>query len=134
MAAIRFMFRGEELVIPENRAFAAGEAVEEVVTLTELGTWGKNTKFFKLSRAFAALAGVAGCSVTPQEVHAELMQSMAQFASDKALAEQDGGPAPDVQELFVLAAVRQLQEVLIQAVPEVKPGKGAPEGKPAAVS
>jgi hypothetical protein len=136
MAGIRFVFQGTEWVIPEERAFAAGEAVEEVVTLGEIGAWGDRPKFFKLSRAFAVLAGFAGCQTTPQAVHAQLMQKMADFGAAVAEAKRNGTapPAADAEAMFVGAALRSLQEVLIQAVPDAQRGKGASGGKTPAVS
>ena len=63
MNSIRLSFRGQEFSIPANRAFEAGAAVEEIVTLSEIAQWGAAPKFFKLARAFGALLRLAGCKM-----------------------------------------------------------------------
>jgi hypothetical protein len=73
MASIRLTFRGQDYVIPENRAFEAGEAVEEIVTLSELVGMRTRPRFHKLARCYGELLRYAGCRVTDREVHSEIM-------------------------------------------------------------
>lgn len=94
MADIVLKFKGQDYVLPEARAFEAGEAVEEIATLPEIIGWSKKPKFVKLARCFAALLAVAGGRATPQEVHAEMMQGF-----------RDGQPGAHLSALSALVLV-----------------------------
>ena len=104
MANIKLMFRGDTYTIPEDRAFEAGEAVEEIVTLAELAGWGRKPKFHKLSRCFGELLRFAGCKVSDREVHAEMM---AQMKRD-----------PTSQDSVALSAINALVAILMDGAPE----------------
>lgn len=125
MAAIRFTFRGQTHLIPESKAFLAGEAVEEVVTLAEIAAWGRQPRLFKLARAFAALAEVAGLHVTPEDVHREIVSGLMSAGADQAKA----------NAMFATQAIVALQAVLLQALPEgAATEAGSSAEKPGAVS
>lgn len=119
MPDIKIAWKGKTYTIPESKAFLAGEAVEEVVTLAEMASWGRHVRFHKLARAFAALAGVAGVRVTPEDVLKEMMAQLAKFAGN-----QEGAA-----ELFAVRAIAQLQEVLVGALPEAMRAAAA-DGEP----
>ena len=119
MPDIVIPFRGVDYRVPESRAFALGEAVEEVLPLTELAGWGRHVRFYKLARAVATMLRFAGARVTDAEVLAEIMQSTTRAAAG-------GAPA---EELFAARAIASLQAVLMQAIPE---GMAAGAGNPAA--
>lgn len=103
MADIVLIFRGQEHILPEGRAFEAGEAVEEIATLPEVLGWAKRPQFHKMSRCFAAMLAVAGCRAAARDVHAEMMAGFrsgnpgAHFAALNALVAvlMDGAPAGD---------------------------------------
>lgn len=73
MPDIRISFRGEEYVIPENRAFEIGERVEQIAPLTEVLAWQRRPRFFAMSRCIGEMLRFAGAKVSDKEVHAELM-------------------------------------------------------------
>jgi len=123
MNSIRLSFRGQEFSIPANRAFEAGAAVEEIVTLSEIAQWGAAPKFFKLARAFGALLRLAGCKVSDAEVKAEIDASIMR-------AVDAGGDEADASEMFAVSAMAQLQAVLFSGAPESAEGK--PPGKTSA--
>lgn len=126
MPNIRFTWKGKELVIPESKAFEAGDAVEQIVTLADFHAWGGRVKFITLARAFAALAAVAGVRVTPQEVHREMMEEMA-----RQTAAMMKGEAINREGVFAIAAMNALQAVLMQALPEDLIRKAQAEGNDA---
>jgi hypothetical protein len=107
--SVELVWKGKPYRIAEDEAFAAGEALEEVVTLTELATWGRNMKFRKLARAYAALLTFAGAEVTPEEVHAEFMASVR--------AAQKDGP-----EIFAVRAAAALMAILMDGAPPAPAG------------
>lgn len=113
MGDLILKFRGQEYALPENRAFEAGEVVEEIATLPEVMSWAKAPRFHKLARCFAALLNCAGARVTPKEVHSEMMAGFAK-----------GDPGEH------LVALMALVNVLMDGAPK---GDGdAPEKTPAA--
>lgn len=114
MGDIVLTFKGKEFRLPENRAFEAGEAIEEIAPLAEVTTWGKRPKFFKLARCFAELLRMCGEKVTDKEVHAEMMAGF-----------KDGNPGGYLSAMMVLI------EILMDGAPETK---GEPSGKPEAAS
>lgn len=120
MTSITLSFKGQTYTIPESRAFEAGAAVEEVVTLAEMSQWGNAPKFFKLARAFGALLRFAGARVSDTEVKAEIDASIMRAVE----AGVDQGAA---NELFAVQAMAQLQAVLFTDAPaeggDAAPGK-----------
>lgn len=73
MADIVLKWKGAEFRIPDKRAFEIGEQVEDIVTLTEIASWGTSPKFFKIAKCFGAMLRFAGCRVSDAEVHKEMM-------------------------------------------------------------
>ena len=125
MAGISLSFRGQTWTIPENRAFEAGAAVEEVVSLSEMAQWGAQPKFFKLARAFGTLLRFAGAKCSDAEVKAEIDASI--------LRAIDTGRDKDAAtEMFAVAAMAQLQAVLFTGAPDG--GGDKPPGKTSALS
>jgi len=120
MTSITLSFKGQTYTIPESRAFEAGAAVEEVVTLAEMSQWGNAPKFFKLARAFGALLRFAGARVSDTEVKAEIDASI--LRAVEAGLEKDAA-----NEMFAVQAMSQLQAVLFTDAPtaggESAPGK-----------
>lgn len=114
-------FKGVVYEIPDSRAFEAGEAVEDIVTLPEIAAWGENPKFFKLSRCFGALLRFAGCKVSDKEVHSEMMAQVKRAG--------DGG-----EELLAAQAVSALVAVLMDGAPEDDGEDAAPAEKAKALS
>lgn len=130
MPNIRFHWKGKELVIPETKAFEAGDAVEQIVTLSDFHLWGQRVKWFTVARAFGALARMAGAKVTDSEVHAEIMATLQRQGAAIQKGEQVEG-----ESMFAIAAVQALQAVLLQAIPEDLPkSKGDDAGKAKAAS
>lgn len=123
MAGITLSFKGETFTIPEAKAFEAGAAVEEVVTLSEMAQWGAAPKFFKLARAFGALLRFAGARVSDTEVKAEIDASILR-------AVETGTDEGAANEMFAVSAMAQLQAVLFTGAPDDAGGK--PPGKTSA--
>lgn len=115
--AIRLHFRGQDYTIPDNRAFAAGEAVEEIATLSEIHSWSTQPKFHKIARCFSELLNFAGAKTTPQEVLTDMMDQI-----------KSGGS--EGKELIAASAIFALVAVLMDGAPE---GDGE-EGKKANAS
>ena len=111
MKNISLTFRGQTYAIPETRAFELGAAVEEVVTLAEIATWGRHPRYFKIARAFGVMLRFAGCKVSDAEVKAEIDASIA------VAVERGDGSEDAVGEIFAVQAVQQLQEVLFDGAP-----------------
>ena len=118
---ITLKFKGEVYTIPDDRAFEAGEAVEEIVTLPELAAWGERPRFFKLARCFGALLRFAGCKVSDRDVHDEMM--------GEVKSGDDG-----VDELLAAQAVGSLVAVLMNGAPEDEEEADASAEKPKASS
>lgn len=111
MADIVMMFRGEEFIIPESRAFEIGERIEDVASLPEVLSWAKSPKFYKMARCIGVMLRAAGGRMTDKDVH---KQMMADF--------QSGNPAA------YFAALSSLVAVLMDGAPETGGGdqeKGA---------
>lgn len=110
MKAITLQFRGETYTVPAEKSFALGAEVEEVVTFTEMASWGRNPRFFKIAQAFGIMLRFAGAKVSDAEVKAEIDASILKAQAD--------GASPDlVKELFAMQAVEQLQAVLFDGAP-----------------
>jgi hypothetical protein len=114
MPDIKIEWKGQKLVILESDTFELGEAIEEVVSLTQLSSMGKSPQFHKLARCFAIMINFAGGTTTPSEVHKEMMKEI-----------KTGGA--EAKGLLALVAVETLITILMDGAPEV--GEGADEGK-----
>lgn len=115
--SITLEWRGTEYFIGESDAFAVGEQVEEVVSLTELANMGHRPKFFKLARAYGVMLRFAGApNVKDAEIHSEMMAAI------------KGGQTEKVQEL-IAGAVAPLLHILMDGAPtdggDGKPGEAA---------
>lgn len=98
MRAIRLSYAGREYTIPAERAFEIGERVEDIATLSEIHSWAKAPKFFKIARCYAEMLRFAGCSVSDREVHAEMMAQIKKAGAG-------GGEMMAAQAVFALIAV-----------------------------
>jgi len=76
MADIRLTFKGAEYVIPDNRAFAAAEVVEDHITLGQIPRQMADPQFSKIAKAYGALLRFAGCKVSDREVLTEIMRAV----------------------------------------------------------
>lgn len=112
MAAIRMNWRGAAYVIPAHQAFEVGAAVEEIVTLGEIGTWGNRVPFYRVARAYATMLRFAGAKVTDGEVHSDIMANLQ--AAGKARIEGD----PDPKEIAGMMAVQALVACLMGGAPQ----------------
>lgn len=123
MPAIRMNWRGETYVIPAHQAFEAGAAVEEIVTLGEIGSWSNKVPFFKVARAYATMLRMAGAKVTDGEVHAEIMANLQ--AAGKARVAGD----PDPAEIAGMMAMNALVACLMGGAPPSDDPEAEPPGK-----
>lgn len=116
---ITLRFRGVDYVLPEAKAFLAGEAVEEIATLTEVIAWQRRPQFRKMARCFAAMLNIAGCRADHREVHSEMMNGF-----------KKGDPTAHLQALAMLITV------LMDGAPETEevPAGDGDAGKTAAAS
>lgn len=122
MADIVLNFRGGSYTIRETSAFDVAEQIEDIVTLGEITTWGRNPKFTKISRCFGAMLRFAGCIVTDQDVYKDMMASITQLSAN--------GDESQARGLMAAHAVSALMAVLMGGAPEGD-GGDAP-GKPTA--
>lgn len=120
MQPIRLNFRGQDYLIPASRAFEAGAAVEEIVSLAEIASWGARPRFFKIAAAFGSLLRFAGCQVTDAEVHADMMAGLRSAAS-----------AGVTEDIPAALAINALMACLMGGAPEAD-GEDASPGKPTA--
>lgn len=120
MKAIRLTFKDQEYLIPADRAFRAGAAVEDVVSLAEIASWGARPRFFKISEAYGTLLRFAGADVTDEEVHSEMMDGLSRAAS-----------AGVAQEIPAAMAINALMACLMGGAP-VPQAEGDTPGKPTA--
>lgn len=118
-------FRGKEYRIPDEKAFAVGEQVEDIVTLPELMSFGTAPKFHKVARCYGAMLRHAGAQVSDREVYAEMMAQIAAVGTE--------GDAEAAKAVLATQAVGALIAVLMDGVPTggALGGTGAP-GKPSA--
>jgi len=110
MADIVLKWRGQEYRIPDSRAFEAGAAVEEVVTLADLQSFAHRPKFFMIAKAMGALLRFAGVKVSDAEVKREIDASIIKAASA-------GADAEAAKEAFAVNAISQLMQVLFEGAP-----------------
>lgn len=101
---ITLEFKGEFYKISDDQAFEAGEIVEDIVTLSDIAAWGQSPKFFKLAKCFGALLRFAGCKVSNQDVHSEMMA-------------QVKGAGDGAEELLAAQAVGSLVAILMDGAP-----------------
>lgn len=73
MADIKIIFRDEEFIIPESRAFEIGERVEEIASLPEVLGWAKRPQFFKMARCIGVMLRAVGGRMTDKDVHKQMM-------------------------------------------------------------
>ncbi len=125
MTAIRMNWRGEAFVIPAHKAFEVGAAVEEIVTLGEIGTWGTRVPFFKVAKCYGTMLRFAGAKVTDAEIHAEIMANLQ--AAGKARVAGGADPA----ELAGMVAMNALVACLMGGAPP-SDDEAEPAGKPTA--
>ncbi|WP_395543277.1 hypothetical protein [Neotabrizicola sp. sgz301269] len=114
MAEVKITWKDAEYVIPDTRAFQIGERIEEIAPLGEILGWLHQPRFFKMARCLGEMLRFAGCKVSDQEVHAQLVGSM--------------GKADDGDNFA--GAVFALVDLLMGDAPKGGEGKIDPEGKP----
>lgn len=112
MAAIPLQFRGQDYLLPEERAFAIGEEIEDIVTLQEIAAWGAKPKFHKMARCYGVLLRAAGCRVDDRDVFSDMMAEL-----------KEGG------SVVAVVAINGLLSVLMDGAPEASDGD---EKKPVA--
>lgn len=110
MADIVLKWRGQEYRIPDSRAFEAGAAVEEVVTLSDLQSFATRPRFFVIAKAMGALLRFAGVKVSDSEVKREIDASILK-------ASKAGADAEAAKEAFAVNAISQLMQVLFEGAP-----------------
>lgn len=118
MAGIVMTFRGREYRIPEERAFEVGEAIEDIVTLSELMSWGRDPKFHKIARCYGLMLRQAGAKVSDREVHTDIMDQIKAFGGE--------GGADGAGSIVAAQAVAALIAVLMDGAPaggDAAPGK-----------
>lgn len=120
MPDIVLKWKGEEYRIPESRAFEAGAALEEVVTLSELQSYGTRPKFFTIAKATGSLLRFAGCKVSDLEVKREIDASIMR-------ATTDGAEKSEVEGIFAVNAVEQLIGVLFDGASDSEEGEAPGE-------
>lgn len=120
MQPIRLTFRGKDYLIPADRAFRAGAAVEEIVTLAEITSWGGKPKFFTIASAFGVLLRFAGCKVSDEDVYTDMMAGL-----------RGGDAAGAAGDVAAVVAINALMNCLMGGAPPASPGEDAP-GKPTA--
>lgn len=102
---ITLQFRGTEYRIPAEKAFEIGERIEDIVTLSELASWGTNPRFHKIARVYGEMLRFAGCKITNAEVHTDMMAQIKEAGAN-------GG------ELLVAQAIAGFIAVLMDGAPE----------------
>lgn len=122
MADIVLNFRGQSYTIRENSTFEVAEEIEDIVTLGEITTWGRNPKFTKISRCYGTMLRFAGCDVSDRDVYKDMMASITQLSAK--------GGEDQARGLMAAQAVSALMAVLMGGAPEGD-GEDAP-GKPTA--
>lgn len=110
MADIVLKWRGQEYRIPDSRAFEAGAAVEEVVTLADLQSFAQRPRFFVIAKAMGALLRFAGVKVSDAEVKREIDASILKAA-------KGGADEEAAKEAFAVSAISQLMQVLFEGAP-----------------
>jgi hypothetical protein len=110
MADIVLKWRGQEYRIPDSRAFEAGAAVEEVVTLSDLQSFATRPRFFVIAKAMGALLRFAGVKVSDSEVKREIDASILK-------ASKAGADVEAAKDAFAVNAISQLMQVLFEGAP-----------------
>ena len=122
MADIVLRWKGADVRIPDSRAFEAGAALEEVVTLAELQSFATRPKFFTIAKAMGALLRFAGVKVSDSEVKREIDASIVRAARP--------GQEGEAKEIFAVNAMQQLVAVLFDGA--VSDGDGDAPGETSA--
>ena len=120
MKSIKLKWKGEEVTITEDRVFEVADAVEDVITfgeLVQMRTGGGNIRFTKIARAYAAMLTEAGLTVTPREVHSEIMAAVRNAKKAEKLS-------------MAMEAIDWLLVVLMDGAPEAD-GEGDTSGNAA---
>lgn len=107
MANINLKFKGDEYTISENKAFEVGEAVEDVLTISEIAAMSENPKFFKIAKCFGVMLRFAGAKVSDKEVHSEMMREVSALGDD----------AEEAKTLLAAQAMHSLMAVLMDGAP-----------------
>ncbi len=115
MRAIEVEWGGEEYVIPENEAFEVGEAIEDVIALSDLPDLAKRPRFRKIARVYGIILRHAGASVTDAQIHGQMMDQL------------KSGDA-DAENMLALQAMAQITEVLMDGAPEVEDAESGKKG------
>lgn len=79
MAVIRLTWGDQSGTLNEKQMFEAAEALEEHVTLFEIGQMManvENIKLAKLARGYSAILGAAGISVSPIDIRSKLVANL----------------------------------------------------------
>lgn len=118
MKPIAIEWDGEEYVISESEAFEVGEAIEEIISLTEIGEMAKRPRFHKLAKCYSVMINFAGGHATPQDVHKVMMQQLKNGDAKSAT-------------ILAMNAASALIEILMDGAPE---GDGGDEKKEKPVS
>jgi hypothetical protein len=116
MADIRLTFKGAEYVIPDNRAFEVGMAVEDIVTLSQISRLFADPKFYTIARVFGVMLRFAGCKVSDREVLAELLSKV-----------KSGDPGAG--RVAAIEALGQIAAVLMDGAPTDGEGGAAEKTK-----
>lgn len=116
MADIVLNWRGEQYRIPDSRAFEAGAAVEDVVSLAEMQSWGTTPKFFKLAMAMGVLLRFAGAKVSDRDVKSEIDASISKMLAS-------GLEEAVSREIYAASVVQQLTAVLFEGAPNEDDGE-----------
>ena len=115
MKDIKIEWKGQKLTIREHEAFEVGEAIEEVLSLSQLANMSEKPQFHKLARCFSIMINHAGGSATPQEVHSAMMKEV-----------KSGGP--DAKAVIAVQAISTLVAILMDGAPASEGDED--EGKP----
>lgn len=115
MQTIELNFKGEKFTIPDTKAFAVGELVEDIASLSEVLSWSRNPRYHKMARCIGAMLRFAGARVTDEEVHREIIAAVANGQAEE-----------------VVGGVFMLVNVLMHGAPEAKSGGEEPAGKASA--
>ena len=119
MPDIVLTFRGQDYRVPDDKAFALGEVVEEIVTIAEIPALLKNPKFYTIARCYGAMLRFAGCKVSDRDVHRDMMARLKS-------ADPGAGKIAAVEALMTIASV------LMDGAPLDEAGEGDSPGKPEA--
>jgi hypothetical protein len=69
-------FRGQDYRVPANRTLQLCERVEDIVRLDEIAVHRSRPKYGKMARAYGEILRFAGCRITDEEIHDDLMRDL----------------------------------------------------------